>query len=136
MSVWSQIADAAKKLAPLVERAGFNEVVNAMSNHERNQWARAGYPGMRAKDPAGPAKFIGAPKLLYALQKEVVVTREKRATLTAERYVVTVPYRPGKALRLHRRRLLHPTKGWRDDWVKREIIQDPRRSQKATRKVR
>ena len=28
----------------------FEQVVNKMTNHERNQWARAGYPGLRKKD--------------------------------------------------------------------------------------
>ena len=28
----------------------FNDLVNKMTNHERNQWARAGYPGLRRKD--------------------------------------------------------------------------------------
>lgn len=27
----------------------FNEIVNKMTNHERNHWARAGYLGLRSK---------------------------------------------------------------------------------------
>ena len=69
MNIMSQIAAAERELAPLLKRADFNAVVNAMSNHQRNQWARAGYPGLRKKDPAGPAKFISAPKLLHRLQE-------------------------------------------------------------------
>ena len=36
----------------------FNKVVNLMTNHMRNTWARAGYPGLQEKDPRGPAKFM------------------------------------------------------------------------------
>ncbi len=28
----------------------FNDLVNKMTNHERNQWARAGYPGLQRKE--------------------------------------------------------------------------------------
>ena len=30
--------------------SSFNDLVNKMTNYERNQWARAGYPGLRRKD--------------------------------------------------------------------------------------
>ena len=69
MNIMAQIANAARELAPLLKTADFNAVVNTMSNHQRNQWARAGYPGLRKKDPAGPAKFIPTTKLLHRLQK-------------------------------------------------------------------
>jgi len=69
MSVVSQIAEARQRLEPLLKLASFNTVVNVMSNHERNQWARTGYPGLREKDPTGPAEFVMAPKLLYRLEK-------------------------------------------------------------------
>lgn len=36
----------------------FNKLVNSMSNHKRNKWARAGYPGLRHKDPKPLSKFI------------------------------------------------------------------------------
>ena len=71
MNIMSQIAAAGRELAPLLKRADFNAVVNTMSNHQRNQWARAGYPGLRKKDPEGPAKFIPAPKLLHRLQERM-----------------------------------------------------------------
>ena len=41
-----------------LKTVNFDNVVNIMSNHARNQWARAGYPGLREKDCNGPAKFI------------------------------------------------------------------------------
>ncbi len=69
MSVVGQLVEAAQKLEPLLKGADFNVVVNVMSNHQRNQWARAGYPGLRQKDPAGPAKFIPSTKLLHRLEK-------------------------------------------------------------------
>ncbi len=69
MSIVGQIVEAQKKLEPLLKKASFNAVVNIMSNHQRNQWARAGYSGLREKDPAGPAEFVPAPKLLRRLEK-------------------------------------------------------------------
>lgn len=33
----------------------FQGIVNGMTNHERNQWARAGYPGLR---PAHDEKLL------------------------------------------------------------------------------
>lgn len=36
----------------------FNATVNGLSNWERNQWARDGYPGLRKKDPTGPAAYL------------------------------------------------------------------------------
>lgn len=29
----------------------FKKLVNKLGNWQRNQWARAGYPGLREKDP-------------------------------------------------------------------------------------
>jgi len=69
MSIASQITEAKRKLEPLLKRTSFNVVVNVMSNHERNQWARAGYLGLRGKDPTGPAEFVMAPKLLSRLEE-------------------------------------------------------------------
>ena len=69
MSIESQIAEARQRLEPLLKLASFNTVVNVMSNHERNQWARAGYPGLREKDPKGPAEFVMAPRLLHRLEE-------------------------------------------------------------------
>jgi len=69
MSVVSQIAEARQRLEPLLKLASFNTVVNVMSNNERNHWARAGYPGLREKDPKEPAEFVMAPKLLHHLEK-------------------------------------------------------------------
>ena len=36
----------------------FNAVVNQMSNWQRNQWARAGYPGLTRKNLMGPVRFL------------------------------------------------------------------------------
>ena len=68
MSILRQISEAQKELVPLLATVSFNAVVNVMTNHVRNQWARAGYPGLRAKDPTGPAKFISPPLLLRKLR--------------------------------------------------------------------
>lgn len=69
MSIQQQIATASAELDQLLTTADFNFVVNVMTNHNRSQWARAGYPGLRKKDPAGPAAFIPAPKLLSRINK-------------------------------------------------------------------
>jgi hypothetical protein len=68
MSIRDQVVKAQQELEPLLQTADFNTVVNVMCNHERNMWARSGYPGLRRKDPKGPAKFISPPKLLHRLQ--------------------------------------------------------------------
>lgn len=47
----------------LIKKASFNAMVNFMTNHERNQWARAGYPGLRAKKCAELLKFIPEDKV-------------------------------------------------------------------------
>ena len=70
MGIVEQLVEVSHKLEPLLKSADFNVVVNVMSNHQRNQWARAGYPGLRQKDPTGPAKFIPSTKLLHRLEKE------------------------------------------------------------------
>ncbi len=62
--------DIASEIEPLLKKAGFNAVVNVMTNHVRNRWARAGYPGLRAKDPTGPAQFISPPLLLQKLKNK------------------------------------------------------------------
>ena len=67
MSIVEQIVQAERELEPLLKKVTFNAVVNIMTNHVRNQWARAGYPGLRAKDPTGPARFISPPLLLQKL---------------------------------------------------------------------
>jgi hypothetical protein len=36
----------------------FQKTVNAMTNHDRNQWARAGYPGLKKKDLSALNDFI------------------------------------------------------------------------------
>ena len=36
----------------------FNAIVNQMTGWQRNQWARAGYPGLTGKDFMGPARFL------------------------------------------------------------------------------
>lgn len=36
----------------------FNAVVNQMTNWQRNQWAKAGYPGLTRKSLMGPARFL------------------------------------------------------------------------------
>lgn len=71
MNIASQISEARKKLEPLLKKVDFNTVVNIMTNHERNQWARKKYPGLREKDPTGPAKFIAAPRLLNRLERKL-----------------------------------------------------------------
>lgn len=47
----------------LIKKASFNAMVNFMTNHERNQWARAGYPGLRNKKCAELLKFIPEDKV-------------------------------------------------------------------------
>ena len=41
----------------------FQEVVNCMTNHQRNQWAKAGYRGLRKQDVNGPLRFIPEGKI-------------------------------------------------------------------------
>jgi len=67
MSISEQIETAETQLKQVLKKTKFNIVVSVMRNHERNQWARAGYPGLIKKDPTGPAKFISAPRLLHEL---------------------------------------------------------------------
>lgn len=38
----------------------FHQVVNGMTNHERNLWARAKYPGLKKKDAGAVAEFCPA----------------------------------------------------------------------------
>ena len=52
-----------------LKTANFDDVINIMSNHSRNQWARAGYPGLKRKDTSGLAGFISLPLLLKRLQE-------------------------------------------------------------------
>ena len=39
----------------------FQRAVNSMSNYRRNQWARAGYPGLQHADVKPLLKFGGRP---------------------------------------------------------------------------
>lgn len=39
--------------------SAFQAIVQKMTNHQRNQWARAGYPGLRHKDPKPVRRFCG-----------------------------------------------------------------------------
>ena len=64
-SILEQILAAEKTLAE--KTLSFKFVVNSMTNHMRNQWARAGYPGLRKKNPAGPAKFVPPTLLMHRL---------------------------------------------------------------------
>ena len=50
----------------IIKGGYYDDVVNGMTNHERNKWARAGYPGLHGKDIAGPAAFV-SPMRLRAL---------------------------------------------------------------------
>jgi len=36
----------------------FQAVVQSMTNHQRHQWARAGYPGLRQKDVKALRRFV------------------------------------------------------------------------------
>lgn len=38
-----------RRLRKSSRRDAFGEIVEAMTNHERNQWARAGYPGLKQR---------------------------------------------------------------------------------------
>ena len=60
-----------KTLLAQIRTNGFNTVVNALSNNERNHWARAGYPGLQRKDPSGPAAFCTTPQKLVKRLKEL-----------------------------------------------------------------
>ena len=42
----------------------YRAVIEFMTNHERNQWARAGYPGQHNGNPDGPKAFIADPERL------------------------------------------------------------------------
>lgn len=42
------------------DRDGFEEAVQKMTNHERNLWARAGYPGLRRRDIDQLRPYAGA----------------------------------------------------------------------------
>lgn len=48
------------------QKQKFNTLVNTMSNHQRNVWAKAGYPGLRHKDikPMKPFTTLGFHELL------------------------------------------------------------------------
>ena len=69
MNILAQIWQAKTLLIPMLKNANFNDVVNIMSNRSRNQWARAGYPGLKRKDINGPAEFVSPPLLLRKLQE-------------------------------------------------------------------
>jgi hypothetical protein len=47
---------AAKRRAPADKE--FAAVVEKLTNWQRNQWARAGYPGLRPHDPAQVRPFL------------------------------------------------------------------------------
>ena len=64
-----QIVQAQRILSERLATANFRVVVETMTNNMRNRWARAGYPGLRKKDPTGPAQFIPAPMLLRRLEE-------------------------------------------------------------------
>ena len=36
----------------------FQKQVNRLTNWQRNQWARAGYPGLQKKEPAALERFV------------------------------------------------------------------------------
>lgn len=44
----------------LKARGAFHVLTNTLTNHERNIWARKGYPGLRKKDPEPLAKMFPA----------------------------------------------------------------------------
>lgn len=69
MSIIDQLQVASEELKPLLKTADFNVVVNGMTNHQRHQWSRAGYPGLRKKDPQGPADFMLSTQLLHRLKE-------------------------------------------------------------------
>ncbi len=78
MNILAQISQAKNRLIPVLKNANFNDVVNIMSNRSRNQWARAGYPGLNRKDINGPAEFVSPPLLLRKLQE---LTRQRMRKL-------------------------------------------------------
>ena len=78
MSIAAQIGQAKHLLISKLKMTNFNDVVNIMSNHSRNQWAKAGYPGLQRKEPEGPAEFISPPLLLMKLQE---ATQKRMAEL-------------------------------------------------------
>ncbi len=53
----------------------FKEVVNLMTNHQRNQWAKGGYKGLAKKDPKGPAKYIGTAVIERAEERKAAKLR-------------------------------------------------------------
>ena len=42
----------------------YRAVIEFLTNHERNQWARAGYPGQHNGNPDGPKAYITDPERL------------------------------------------------------------------------
>lgn len=48
----------------------FKEVVNCMTNWQRNQWAKAGYKGLTKKDVNGPLKYVSEGIIRRAEQRK------------------------------------------------------------------
>lgn len=68
MTIADQITIAKRELVPILARSSFDTVVKSLSNYQRNQWAKAGYPGLQKKDKKGPARFIAPPQLLHRFE--------------------------------------------------------------------
>jgi len=67
----NEIARAKRRLSKILPDMGFDKVVNCMTNHERSQWARKGYPGLQKGDQKAVAKFMTPTALLYKLTGDV-----------------------------------------------------------------
>ena len=78
MNIAAEFWHTKKLLTSRLKVVKFNDVVNIMSNHSRNQWAKAGYPGLQRKELEGPAEFISPPLLLMKLQE---ATQKRMAEL-------------------------------------------------------
>jgi len=55
--------EAMRRIARAVDDEWY-QLINAMTNHNRNQWARQGYPGLKRRDVAGFAKAMPS---MYAM---------------------------------------------------------------------
>jgi len=48
----------------------FGEIVELMTNRERNRWAKSGYPGLKNRDASKAAPFVNNGKQRLAARRE------------------------------------------------------------------
>lgn len=76
---WPKRKPSVKNLKTEIPLPSFAEVVNALTNHERNLWARAGYPGGYRKELAALAPYA-----LPALRRIELRRRGGRGEIEAD----------------------------------------------------